>query len=109
MLVLLRLELTQPPGMPNAEFYRAWLDEAQTAEAGLEAGVVRAAWKVAGRPEIVAILDVYSADNLDHAVLALPFWRRGMMHVARILELTPLREYGDWVEDLRRLAGGPEG
>jgi hypothetical protein len=46
-----------------------WLREAEGAVAAYKAGVIKGIWKVAGKPKVVAILDVVSADALESAVL----------------------------------------
>ena len=53
---------------------------------------------------MIAILDLPSADDLDHAVANLPIWKLGYSHIVTELEITPLRPYENWAEDLKKPA-----
>lgn len=104
MLFLLRAKLTKPDGMSNKEFYGIWQKESEAALAGIEAGVIKVAYKVAGKPEVYAAFEAETADDLDHAVHSLPIWQLGYTHLVTELECIPLRPYAHWAEDLKKLA-----
>jgi len=106
MLFMLRAYISKPANVSNKEFYSVWLKEAEAAMGAYKAGVIKGIWKVAGRPEVLAVLDVDSHDTLDHAVLDLPIWKTGNSHIVTTLEWTVLRPYENWAEDLKKLAQG---
>jgi muconolactone delta-isomerase len=103
MLFMLKSHISKPEGLSNKEFYGVWLKEAEGAVAAHKAGVIKGIWKVAGKPEVVAILDVESADALESAVLNFPFWKLGYSHIVN-MEWNVLRPYENWYEDLKKLA-----
>jgi muconolactone delta-isomerase len=87
MLFMLKSHISKPEGLSNKEFYGVWLKEAEDAVAAYKAGVIKGIWKVAGKPEVVSILDVESADALDSAVTGI------LTHSEYGAErVTPLRE-----------------
>jgi len=104
MLFMLHAKLAKPEGMSNKEFYGVWEQEAEAAVAALQAGVIKALYKVAGTPEVVGIVEVNTADDIDHAVHSLPIWKLGYSHLVTELTWTPLRPYENWAEDLKQLA-----
>lgn len=106
MLFMLKAYISKPANVSNKEFYGVWIQEAEAALGAAKAGAIKGIWKVAGRPEVIAVLDVPSADDLDRAMLQLPIWRLGYSHIATNLEITPLRPYENWAEDLKGLAKG---
>jgi muconolactone delta-isomerase len=106
MLVMFRTLLAKPEGMSNADFYGAWLEEAEASKAAVEAGIIRAIYKVPGRDEVIGIIEVEDADALDRGINSLPLWRLGYSHVVRSIEWTLLRPYERWADDLRLLAEG---
>jgi len=104
MLFMLKATLAKPEGMSNKEFYAVWEKEAEAALAALKAGVIKAIYKVPGKPQVVVIMDVDTADDLEHAILNLPIWKLGYSHIVKDLEWTALRPYENWAEDLKKLA-----
>jgi muconolactone delta-isomerase len=104
MLFMLQAQIAQPVGMSNKEFYGVWLKEAEAAVAALQAGAIKALYKVPGKPAVVAILEVNTADDIDHAIYNLPIWKLGYSHIVTELTWTALRPYENWVEDLKKLA-----
>jgi muconolactone delta-isomerase len=104
MLFLLKAHLEKPEKTSNRDFYGAWRKESEAALEACRAGVIKAIWKVAGKPEVYAVLDVESGDALDRAILSLPLWKLGVSHFVTELELTALRPYENWAEDLKTLA-----
>lgn len=106
MLFLLKAHLEKPAGVSNREFYGAWKKESEAALEAHRAGVIKGIWKAAGTPDVYAVLDVESADALDQAVQSLPLWKLGVSHFVTQLEMTALRPYENWAEDLKTLAQG---
>ncbi|XXY46503.1 muconolactone Delta-isomerase family protein [Sorangium sp. So ce269] len=104
MLFLLRVRLTKPEKMTNQEFYGLWLKEAEAATQAMTAGTIKQLWKVPGLPEIIGVVDVESPDALDAALLGLPLWSHGYSHLVTDIQVTPLRPYEHWHEDLKKLA-----
>jgi muconolactone delta-isomerase len=102
VLFLLKATINKPADMSNKEFYNLWLQEAEAAAGAREAGILTGLWKVPGKPVIIGIADVESADVLDQAVLSLPFWSQGFAHIVD-MEVTPLRTYESWHEHLQAL------
>ena len=104
MLFLLKAHLEKPAGTSNREFYGAWKKESEAAMEAHRAGVIKNIWKAAGTPDVYAVLDLPSADALDQAVQSLPLWKLGFSNFVTQLEITPLRPYENWAEDLKSLA-----
>ena len=106
MEVLLWAKLQKPANCDNKEFFGIWLQEAEAALAALQAGQMKAIWKVAGKYEVVAVLDVAAGDDMDAIVHALPIWRLGYAHMVPEINWIPLRPYANWAEQLKELAKG---
>jgi muconolactone delta-isomerase len=104
LLFMLTAHLEKPQGTSNKEFYGVWLKEAEAAVAAYKAGVIKAIWKVAGKPKVIVVLDVDSADTLETTILNLPIWKLGYSHIVTKLEWEVLRSYETWYEDLKKLA-----
>ena len=67
MLFMLKANIAKPANVSNKEFYSVWRQESEAALGAVKAGAIKGIWKVAGRPIILAVIDVPSADDLDHA------------------------------------------
>jgi muconolactone delta-isomerase len=104
MLFMFRAKLAKPEAMSNKQFYGLWEKEAEAAVAALRAGAIQALCKVPGKPEVIGIMEVPTADDMDHAIHNLPIWKLGYSHIVADLEWTPLRPYGHWADDLKQLA-----
>jgi muconolactone delta-isomerase len=82
MLFLLWFKVRQPERLSQQQLMEIWQREADAALAGVRAGKVKALYKVSGKREVVAVLEVGSHEELD-----------------AILEGTPLmKELGPWVD-----------
>ena len=68
--------------------------------------MIKAAYKVAGKPEVYAIFEFDTADAIDHGVHDLPIWKLGYSQLVTEIEWIALRPYENWAEDLKRLAHG---
>ncbi|MBL6749113.1 MAG: hypothetical protein ISP90_01260 [Nevskia sp.] len=106
MLFLLSVKLAKPAGMSNQEFYGVWEKEYAGVSGAVQAGLVKWVYKVAGSPQVVAVVEVGSADDMDHAINSLPIWSLGYSHIVTDVTWTPLRSYDSWGEDLKKLAQG---
>lgn len=106
MQILLWVKLVKPANMSNAEFFEIWRQESVAVTAALEAGAIQQVWKVAGKYEVVAVMDVASGDDMDAAVHNLPIWKLGFAHLVPEISWTPLRDYRAWGEQLKELAKG---
>jgi muconolactone delta-isomerase len=104
MLFMLKATISKPGNTPNKEFYSVWRQESEAALMAVRAGAIKAIWKVGGRPVVIAVLDLPSADDLDHAIHELPIWKLGYSHIVSDLEILPLRPYEHWAEDLKKLS-----
>jgi muconolactone delta-isomerase len=106
MLFMLQANIAKPANVSNKEFYTVWRHESEAALGAVKAGAIKGIWKVAGRPIIIAVIDVPSADDLDHAIHELPIWKMGYAHIAADTEVFALRPYENWAEDLKELSKG---
>jgi muconolactone delta-isomerase len=106
MLFLLKTTVAKPADVSNKDFYTVWRKESEAALGAVEAGAIKGIWKVAGKPVIIAVIDVPTADDLDHAIHELPIWKLGYAHVAADIDIIPLRPYENWAEDLKELSKG---
>jgi muconolactone delta-isomerase len=106
MLFMLKANIAKPADVSNKEFYTVWKHESEAALGAVKAGVIKGIWKVAGRPIIIAILDVPGVEELDRAIYDLPIWKEGFAHVAADMEIFALRPYENWAEQLKELSKG---
>ena len=106
MLFMLRAHIEKPAQTSNKEFYTVWRQESEAALAAVKAGTIKGIWKVAGRPEVIAVIDAPSADELDHALHQLPIWKLGFSHIVPDPQIIALRPYENWAEDLKELSKG---
>jgi len=100
VLFFLRFEVHQPEGMPLKQFYEIWSREAEAALAGLNAGKVKALYKVSGRRTVLAILDAADHDELDRLLAGSPIMRELGGSVA--VEILAIRPYENFAEDMKR-------
>lgn len=106
MLFLLKVYIDKPAQTSNKEFYSVWLKESQAALEAVKGGAIKGIWKAAGQPIVIAIMDLPNHDVLDQAIHQLPIWKLGYSHVAKDIEIIPIRPYENWAEDLKSLAEG---
>ena len=84
--------------MSSDELWDLWDKEAEAALGGMEAGLIKAAYKVAGQRRVVGILDLESHDQMDQILMSgLP-----MAHILEWEEILPVRPYKDFAEDVKR-------
>jgi muconolactone delta-isomerase len=104
VLFMLYVKLAQPALMSNQEFYGVWMKESEAAMAALQGGMLKAIYKVAGKNEVMIILDLPTADEMDHLLQSTPIFQLGYIHIVTDVSWTPLRDYGSWMTDLTQLA-----
>lgn len=74
-----------------------WEEETKAAASATEAGMVKGLYKVAGQRRVLAILDAPDHETLDRVFMAgLP-----MSGYLVFREISPIREYTDFAEDIR--------
>lgn len=106
MEIMMKAVLVKPESLANKEFFGLWLRESLAALGAIEAGAMKHIWKVAGRYEVIAVMEVEDGDQMDAALHALPIWKEGFAHVVTDVEWTPLRSYQNWSDQLKELAAG---
>ncbi len=106
MEIMLWVKLVKPESAPNKEFFEVWRQESVAALEAVKAGLIKHIWKVAGKYEVVVILDVDDGDQMDQIVHSLPIWKLGYAHIAPEISWIPLRPYAHWAEHLKELAKG---
>ena len=100
---LFSADIVKPAGMANEEFLKLWHEEATAATAALDAGGIKALYKVAGEYKVIGIFDFPDADSVDAAVHSLPFWASGHHEIVQNITMIPLRDYRNWFEDLKKM------
>ena len=106
MEVMMHAKLAKPEGASNKEFFEVWRQESVAAMEAVKAGAIKNIWKVAGKYEVIAVLEVDDGDQLDDIVHSLPIWRLGYAHIVPEVNWTPLRPYANWAEQLKTLSKG---
>lgn len=103
MDVMIHAKLHKPDRMSNQEFFGVWKQEAEAALGAVKAGVVKHIWKVAGKYDVILVITVDSADQIDEIVHSLPIWKLGYEYIVD-LEWMILRSYENWDKHLETLA-----
>ena len=103
MQFLLHAKIRKPRSVSNQEFYGVWQRESVAGRELEKQGVP--IFKVAGKYEVILIVEVGSEAELDEAIHSLPIWHEGYQDMVDI-EAIALRPYSEWGEQLDRLAAG---
>ena len=106
MEIMMWAKLAKPESATNKEFFEVWRQESVAAVEAYRAGIIKSIWKVAGKYEVVAVMEVQSGDDLDAIVHNLPIWKLGYAHIVPEINWIPLRSYENWGEQLKELAKG---
>ena len=104
MLVMMTADLRKPEALSNKEFFEVWYQESLAALEAVEAGAMKAIWKVAGEYQIIAVVDVAEGDDIDEIVHSPPIWRLGYAHIVPKITWKPLRSYANWSTQLKKLS-----
>ncbi len=102
MHYLLHAKLKKPHGMSNDEFFGIWQRESVAGRELEKQGVP--IFKVAGKYEVIVLLDVAGPSEVDEAIHGLPIWKEGYQDMVDV-DVIPLRPYREWGEHLDRLTG----
>ncbi len=102
MDVMIHAKLHKPDRMSNQEFFGVWKQEAEAALGAVQAGVIKNIWKVAGKYEVILVLGVESADQIDEIIHSLPIWKLGYEYMVD-LDWMILRPYENWSKHLDTL------
>ena len=103
MHFLLHAKIKKPRDVSNQEFFGVWQREATASRELAKQGVP--IFKVAGKYEVMLIVEVGSATELDEAIHALPLWQEGFQDMVDI-DAIALRPYTEWADHLDKLAAG---
>ena len=106
MEIMFHAKIVKPESASNKEFFEVWRQESAAAIEAVKAGAIKHIWKVAGKYEVIAVLDVDDGDQIDDIIHSLPIWKLGYAHIVPELTWTPLRPYANWAEHLNTLSKG---
>ncbi len=106
MEIMMHAKIVKPESASNKEFFEVWRQESVAAMEAVKAGAIKHIWKVGGKYEVIAVLDVDNGDQMDDIIHSLPIWKLGYAHIAPEITWTPLRPYANWAELLNTLSKG---
>ena len=106
MEIMLHAKLAKPEGLSNKDFFEVWRQESVAALEAVKNGTIKHIWKVAGKYEVMAIMELEDGDQMDEVIHSLPIWKLGYSHIATEISWTPLRSYANWAEHLNTLSKG---
>jgi Muconolactone delta-isomerase len=101
MLFLLWFKVKQPESISQKKLMEVWNGEAEAALEAVKAGKVKALYKVSGKREVVAIIDVNSHEELDEILENLPIIRE-LGHSVTI-EVNPIHPYEKFHELMKKV------
>ncbi len=105
MDLLIHAKLHKPDRMSNEEFFGVWKQEAAAALEAVKAGAIKNIWKVAGKYDVLLVIGVDNADQIDEIIHSLPIWKLGYEYIVD-LDWTILRPYENWAAHLDQLTAG---
>lgn len=106
MELMFHAKIVKPESASNEEFFELWRKESVAALEAVKAGAIKHIWKVAGKYEVIAVMELDNGDQMDEAIHALPIWNLGYAHIVPEITWTPLRPYANWAEHLKTLSKG---
>mgnify|MGYP002629615003 CR=1 FL=1 len=106
MEIMMWAKIAKPESASNAEFFEVWRKESVAAIEALNAGAIKNIWKVAGKYEVIAVMEVNSGADMDAIIHSLPIWTLGYAHMVPEVNWTPLHAYANWSKQLTELAKG---
>ena len=105
MLVMMTADIAKPEGCSNQEFFEVWRKESVAAQAAAaDGGPIKGIWKVAGKYQIVGVMEVANGEEIDDIIHSLPIWTEGFAHIVTNIEWKALSPYNAWAEKLTELA-----
>lgn len=105
MEFLLHAKLRKPDGMSHKEFFGAWKQETVAVKAARDAGAIKQVWKVPGRYEVIAIVEIADTAQIDPITHGLPFFKLGYDYACDFT-WTMLGSYDEWATQVAELARG---
>jgi muconolactone delta-isomerase len=101
MLFLLWFKVAQPTNFNQKQLMEIWKKEAEAALEAVKAGKVKGLYKVTGKREVVAIIDVNSHEELDQILENLPIMKE-LGHSVSI-EVHAIHPYENFYELMKKL------
>ena len=96
MLIFFKARV-DPKDMNFDEMWDVWEKEVDAAFDAMEAGKIKALYKVVGQRRVIGIFDAESHDELDRVFMAgLP-----LAHYLEFEEISPVREYTSFGNDVK--------
>ncbi|BBD73119.1 MIase like protein [Sulfodiicoccus acidiphilus] len=102
MLFLLWFKISQPHNLDQRGLMSVWRREAEAALPAVKTGKVKALYKVSGRREVVAVVDVESHEELDELLEGLPIVRE-LGHSVTV-EVHAIHPYENFYELTKKLS-----
>lgn len=100
-MFLLWFKIRQPPSLDQKGLMTIWRREAEAALPAVKAGKVKALYKVSGRREVIAVVDVESHEELDQLLEGLPIVRE-MGHSVDV-EVHAIHPYENFYELIKKM------
>ncbi len=101
MLFLLWFKVKQPESLNQKQLMEIWKREAEAALPAVKAGKIKGLYKVSGRREVVAIIDVNSHEELDETLETLPIMRE-LGHSVTV-DVVAIHPYENFYELMKKL------
>jgi muconolactone delta-isomerase len=102
MLFLLWFKVSQPIQFTQKQLMEIWKKEAEAALSAVKAGKIKGLYKVSGKREVVAIVDVNSHEELDQILETLPITKE-MGHSVSV-EVHAIHPYENFYELIKKLS-----
>jgi len=102
MLFLLWFKVSQPIQFTQKQLMEIWKKEAEAALSAVKAGKIKGLYKVSGKREVVAIVDVNSHEELDQILETLPITKE-MGHSVSV-EVHAIHPYENFYELMMKLS-----
>jgi 5,10-methylene-tetrahydrofolate dehydrogenase/Methenyl tetrahydrofolate cyclohydrolase len=102
MLFLLWFKVSQPIQFTQKQLMEIWKKEAEAALSAVKAGKIKGLYKVSGKREVVAIVDVNSHEELDQILETLPITKE-MGHSVSV-EVHAIHPYENFYELMKKLS-----
>ena len=102
MDVFFRVKLEKTESMSLEDFFGPWIQETEAVLAAQDAGVIKWIYKVAGQYEVLGVMAVESAEQLDEIMHQLPVWRDSNSHLVIDSEWKPVTSYAGWSELMKK-------
>lgn len=101
MDVFFRVQLAKPKSLSLSAFFDVWIAETEAVLAARDAGVIKWVYKIAGQYEVVGVITVDSAEQLDELIHGLPVWRDSNAHTIVDMEWLPVTSYEAWSRQMK--------